>query len=131
MSTADDAAAHDRAAPPLPPPADGRVRITADDVGSTPVRGDASGSEDYYVDQLRRAQLRLSLGVALGFLAVLAVLAVAVAAWPLLDAVRPWGLPLSWWIIGFALYPLVLASAIIYQAGARRLERRYRRLARA
>lgn len=114
----------------LPPPAGARVRVTADDAGPTPARGSSSGTEDFYVDQLRRAQLRLSLGVALGFLAVLSVLAVVVATWELLEAVRWGGLPLSWWLIGFSLYPLVLGAALFYQAAARRLERRYRRLAR-
>lgn len=116
--------------PELEPPLGARVRITSDDAAPATARGSATGTEDFYIDQLRRAQLRLSLGVAAGFLTVLSVLAVGVATWPLLEAVRWGGLPLSWWLIGFSLYPLVLGAAVFYQAAARRLERRYRRLAR-
>lgn len=104
-----------------PPPAPGRVRISAGDASPRP----SDAPQDFYADQLRRAQLRLSLSVALVFLVVLAVLAVGVSAWPLLEETPFAGLPLSWWLIGVALYPLVLGAALFYRAAASRLERRY------
>lgn len=113
----------------LPAPRPDRTRVRADAAASPPPASAATEASTFYADRLRRSQLRLSLIVAAGFLVVLSVLAVATSAWPLLESVRPGGLPLSWWIIGFALYPLVLGAAMFHAAAARRLERRYRQVA--
>ncbi|MGO3153177.1 MAG: hypothetical protein ACTIJJ_11255 [Galactobacter sp.] len=115
--------------PELPTPRPGRVRIQADQDPELP-GGATTGADDFYVRSLMKAQLRLSLVLALGFLAVVAVLAVGVTTWSLLDDIRFLGLPLSWWLIGFALYPLVLGAAALHHVWARRLEERYRRVSR-
>lgn len=107
-------------------PAPGRTRLSAEERGAG--SEEVLSAENYYAAALRRAQLRLSVTVAAAFLAVVSVLAVAAASWELLESVRPAGLPLSWWLIGVALYPLVIGAALLYQAAARRLERRYQRV---
>jgi hypothetical protein len=105
------------------------VRIRADEEAAAP--GTATTvADNFYVRSLLRAQLRLSLSLALGFLAVVSVLAVGVTAWPLLENLRFLGLPLSLWLIGFSLYPLVLGAGAVHQVWARRLEERYRRVSR-
>lgn len=111
----------------LPPPAPGRTRIRADQEPLAP-GGATTGSESFYADVLRKAQLRLSVSLALGFLAVIGVLAVGVTTWSLLENVRFLGLPLSWWLIGFSLYPLVIGAAAVHGRWAGRLEERYRRV---
>lgn len=116
-------------APDLPPPRPGRVRIQADQDPELP-GGDTTGADDFYVRALMKAQLRLSLVLAVGFLAVVGVLAVGVTTWSLLEDLRFLRLPLSWWLIGFALYPLVLGAAAVHHVWARRLEDRYRRVSR-
>ncbi|WP_394160091.1 hypothetical protein [Galactobacter valiniphilus] len=107
-------------------PAPGRTRLSSEErrEGAEEVLS----AENYYAAALRRAQLRLSVTVAAAFLAVVSVLAVAAASWDLLESVRPAGLPLSWWLIGVALYPLVIGAALLYQAASLRLERRYQRV---
>ncbi|MDR2255032.1 MAG: heavy metal transporter [Arthrobacter sp.] len=106
-------------------PAPGRTRVTR---AQADEGGEAVSAENYYATALRRAQMRLSASVAAAFLTVVSVLAIAAASWDLLESTRLAGLPLSWWLIGVALYPLVLGAALLYQAAARRLERRYQRV---
>jgi|GEM_PF-2344444 len=115
----------------LPPPAPGRVRVSAEDPAPPSPGASSAQPQDFYVDQLRRAQARASLAVAGAFLAVLTVLAIGVSTWPLLEAVTLARLPLSWWLIGFCLYPLVLGAAVLHRFWAARLERRYRQVSSA
>jgi hypothetical protein len=119
----------DEARGQLPPPKPGRVRIRADQEPDLPGTA-TTAAADFYARSLMRAQLRLSLALALGFLAVVTVLAVGVTAWPLLEDLRLLRLPLSWWLIGFAVYPLILGAAAVHHVWARRLEDRYRRVSR-
>jgi len=101
------------------------VRVTA---SPRPGQEPAQSTDTYYATALRHAQLRLSLSIAVAFLGVVTVLVLAAASWPLLEDLCPAGLPLSWWLIGVALYPLVLGAAVLYRGAARRLERRYARV---
>jgi hypothetical protein len=79
---------------------------------------------EVYVRSLVRAQLRLALvvtGSALGALFLLPLLF-------RLDAVadaRAFGVPLPWFVLGFLVYPAILAVAGFYVRQAERLERQF------
>lgn len=107
-----------------------RVRVTG---GPSPRPTARSGipideADAVFARALRRAQLRLALGVVAGFVVVMAALALGLALVPELDTATFGGIPLSWLLHAFAFYPVIVVFALIYQRGAARNERRYRQL---
>lgn len=81
-----------------------------------------------YVRSLMRSQLRLALLCLAGFLGILTFCTVGLRFLPTFDSLRILGVPLSWWLLGFGPYPLILATAVIYARSARRNESAYREL---
>ncbi|HLP22762.1 MAG TPA: hypothetical protein VK139_01810, partial [Microbacteriaceae bacterium] len=63
-----------------------------------------------------------------GFLALLASCTLALRAFPELNDVRLWGVSLSWLLLGFGPYPLIVTTALIYTRSARRNEAAFRAL---
>ncbi|NYD68173.1 hypothetical protein [Agromyces atrinae] len=113
---------------PLP-----RVRVTA------PVRGAGapraarvepppSEAENLFVRSLIRSQLRLALACAFGFVALLALFTIVLGVLPELDAIVIAGVPLSWLLLGFGVYPLIVLVGALYVRVAGRNEARYRSL---
>lgn len=83
---------------------------------------------EIYMRSLMRTQLRLALGV-------LVMLGLTVGVWPLLFVLVPQlrrahlaGIPLPWLLLGFAVYPVLLALAHYYVRHAGRNERSFRDL---
>jgi hypothetical protein len=119
---------------PLPDPLPGRTRVTA--AGGRRGTGASAATfavprdvEGEYVRSLIRAQLRLGIACALGFGLVLVAIPVAIALFPSLDVVAPGGVPVSWLLLGFGVYPIVIAVAALFVRAAARNEARYRSLA--
>lgn len=83
-----------------------------------------------YLGALIRAQLRLALSCAAGFLAVITVLAMVIATTAPLHDSLVLGVPWSWALQAYAFYPVVVGFAVIYVVAARRNERRFRQLER-
>lgn len=114
-----------------------RVRVTADAPPrrpSTLTRGIAlpgapvDEADAVYARALMRSQLRLALGTVAGFVLVVIAMTLAIALIPEIDRIVLWGLPLSWVLQAFALYPVILVFAVLYIRTADRNERRYRAL---
>lgn len=82
-----------------------------------------------YVRSLIRSQLRLALICAGGFVLATLVFVVAVVAAPGLDGAFIAGVPVSWLLLGFGVYPLAISIAALYVRAASRNEARYRSLA--
>lgn len=125
-------------AAPLPPRPAGRarVRVTAPHTGGPAAqpagRGARPGTSDVqgvYVRSLIRSQLRLALVVAAGFVIATGLFVVAIALVPDLDRTFVVGVPVSWLLLGFGLYPLVITVGVLYVRAAARNEARYRALA--
>ncbi len=112
----------------LPPPTGNRVRVSAPagSMPGIPRRPEPDAAEAFYVRSLIRSQLRLAVSVALGFLLLLVGLAVMVAAWPQIHDIRLATIPLPWWLLGVAVYPLILVSAFLFNRAAARNEAQYR-----
>lgn len=109
-------------------PAPARVRVTAPMGAPLGLAGRRPGPDpaaEFYVRSLIRSQLRLSLSVALGFLLLLLCLAVMVAAWPQIHAIRILTVPLPWIVLGIGVYPIILLGALIYNRVSSRYEQRY------
>jgi hypothetical protein len=112
-----------------------RVRVTAA-AGrpGVPTRGIAlpgapvDDVETAYARALRRSQLRLALGILLGFVTVTVALLAALSLIPELDGIVLLGVPLSWLLHAFGFYPVIAGFALLYVRGANRNERRYRAL---
>jgi hypothetical protein len=115
----------------LPGPRPGRTRVTATRTPGAP-SGEFSAPHDLeheYVRSLIRAQLRLAIACAVGFGLVLLAVPVSIAIFPLLEQVTIGPLPVSWIMLGFSIYPVVIAVAALYVRAAARNEARYRSLA--
>ena len=115
---------------PLP-----RKRVTAPrrQVQAAPVRASDPGIADasaVYIRTLMRAQLRLAITLVAAFLLTLAVFSVAIALIPALHVEMIFGVPWSWALQAYGMYPLVVIFAVIYVRAAGRNERRYRSLER-
>ncbi|HET9501362.1 MAG TPA: hypothetical protein VFO98_13995 [Marmoricola sp.] len=106
-----------------------RVRVTSPRTGRprhTSVAAEIDRQSEIgevYMRSLMRAQFRLAL-------AVVAVLAVTVGSlpllfrgWPALRRVEILGIPLPWLLLGFLVYPLLIALAWFYVRRAERNER--------
>lgn len=94
---------------------------------------DADGSSapsPIFEESLMRAQLRLAIATALGFAASLAAAALAIAGLPILQRTAIAGVPVSWLLQAYGMYPLIAVFAAIYVGAAARNERRYRALRR-
>lgn len=81
-----------------------------------------------YLRTLMRAQLRLGVTLAIGFALTLTVASIAVAATPVLHTTTVLGVPWSWALQAYGMYPIVVTFALLYVRAARRNERRYRSL---
>ena len=112
----------------LPEGAPPRVRITAQSSLEHARRAlpEPVDPRAVFVRSLMRSQLRLALICLGGFLALLAIFTLALRVFPEFDSVRLWGVSLSWLLLGFGPYPLILTTALIYARSARRNEQAYR-----
>lgn len=81
-----------------------------------------------YLRSLIRAQLRLAVVCCIGFVLTLTSAAVIIATVPTLHESYVFGVPWSWALQAYGMYPLILAFAVIYARGAARNEQRYRLL---
>lgn len=112
----------------------GRVRVTAQPrtVHAAPLAPavDSSPTEAsaLYLRTLIRAQLRLGITLAAGFAVTLAAASIIVATTPVLRRTTVLGVPWSWALQAFGMYPIVAVFAVFYVRAARRNERRYRSL---
>ncbi|MUN07545.1 DUF485 domain-containing protein [Agromyces luteolus] len=85
--------------------------------------------QSVYVRSLIRSQLRLALICASGFVVATVVFVGVVVFAPALDDVLVAGVPVSWLLLGFGVYPLAVTVAALYVRAASRNEARYRSLA--
>ncbi|MGH7643640.1 MAG: hypothetical protein ACRENX_11660 [Candidatus Dormibacteria bacterium] len=69
---------------------------------------------EVYLKALMRRQGRLSLGVALTFVGFLLVQPLLAFWWPEWGALRLFGIPVSWLVLGIASYPLLIWLGTIY-----------------
>ncbi|WP_309620082.1 heavy metal transporter, partial [Salinibacterium sp.] len=81
-----------------------------------------------YLGTLIRAQLRLATTLAIGFVLTLAAASVAIAVIPVLQVATIFGVPWSWVLQAYGMYPLVALFALVYVRAAGRNEQRYRSL---
>ncbi|MGN6220419.1 MAG: heavy metal transporter [Microbacterium sp.] len=120
------------------PPRPERVRVTAAGLGG-PARpafdlrspapaGRATEPSAVYVRSLIRSQLRLGISAAIGFVVATVAFVLVLALVPDLSAAVVFGVPASWLLLGFGLYPLALTVAVLYVRAAARNEARYRAL---
>ncbi|MRG59248.1 hypothetical protein GE115_05100 [Agromyces sp. CFH 90414] len=113
------------------PPA--RVRVTAPRPGAASVaragaRPASSDVQAVYLRSLIRSQLRLGLVCAAGFVFATTLFVAAIVLTPALDEAFVAGVPVSWLLIGFGIYPLGLTIGGLYVRAASRNEARYRSL---
>ncbi len=117
-----------------PAPALRRRRVTAPQrlpVDSLSARGadhEIPDASAVYLGTLIRAQLRLAVTLALGFIVTLAAASISIAAIPLLHVETIFGVPWSWVLQAYGMYPLVGFFALVYVRAAGRNEQRYRSL---
>ncbi|GAA5200440.1 DUF485 domain-containing protein [Microbacterium jejuense] len=122
-----------------PPPArPERVRITAAGLGpaarpafdlrSPAPSGRATEPAAVYVRSLIRSQLRLGIVATTGFIVATIAFVLILALVPDLSAAVVFGVPASWLLLGFGLYPLAITVAVLYVRAAARNEARYRAL---
>jgi uncharacterized membrane protein (DUF485 family) len=69
---------------------------------------------ELYLKALMRRQGRLSLGVALVFVSFLLVQPLLAFWWPEWGALRLFGIPVAWLVLGVASYPLLIWLGSIY-----------------
>lgn len=78
---------------------------------------------EVYMRSLMRAQMRLALGVLVGFALTLCSLPLLFAVAPTLRTLQVLGIPLPWLVLGVLAYPLVGVAAWTYIRAAERAER--------
>ena len=107
---------------------DQRVRVQAPLSAPLQPAGEQQplSAEQFYVAKLIRSQLRLACAVAGGMLGLLVGLGALVVSWPAASQIVLAGIPLPWWLLGLAVYPLVITCAWLYRLAAERNEHRYR-----
>lgn len=114
-----------------------RVRVTAprSKAAIAPVRfpvarevAEHSAVGNVFVRSLLRAQLRLALVVAGGFLLLLLGVPLLLAIFPVLQDVSVLTIPVSWLILGGLIYPFMCLCAWLYIRNAARNEARYQDL---
>jgi hypothetical protein len=117
---------HPRTAPPR------RVRVTSPRMRATRRPPSRSVTRDIdeqtvigevYMRSLVRAQLRLAVGVLVGFALALCGLPLLFALAPALRTEQVLGLPLPWLLLGVLAYPLIGLAAWTYVRAAERAER--------
>ena len=81
-----------------------------------------------YVRSLMRSQLKLALYCVGAFLGLLLVFIIGLNYFPEFSRFRLLGVPVSWLLLGFGVYPLIVTTAVIYTRSARRNEAAYREL---
>jgi putative solute:sodium symporter small subunit len=115
-----------------PPPPRKRVtapqRATADRIVGAETDPGIPDASAVYLGTLIRAQLRLATTLAIGFAVTLAAASVAIATIPALQIATVFGVPWSWALQAYGMYPLVVLFALVYVRAARRNEQRYRSL---
>jgi hypothetical protein len=99
------------------------------DLGRRSADAPTSDIRGVYVRSLIRSQLRLGLVFAGGFCVAAALFVAAIVLVPGLDESFVAGVPVSWLLLGFGLYPLVVTVAVLYRRAAARNEARFRALA--
>ncbi|MFF2272929.1 heavy metal transporter [Agromyces sp. NPDC058136] len=97
--------------------------------GTRPGEREPSDVQGLYVRSLIRSQLRLALTVAAGFVVATVLFVVGIALLPELDRTFVAGVPVSWLLLGFGLYPLAITVGAVYVRAATCNEARYRALA--
>lgn len=104
-----------------------RERVTAPETMTTVLcESDASsGVDTVYVRSLVRSQLRLAVACAVGFTVLLVCFAVSFVLVPDLGLLLVLGVPVSWLMLGFGVYPMVIGIAVIYVRSSRRNETGY------
>lgn len=114
-----------------------RVRVTAprSSAAVTPGRftvsrelAEQSAVGELFVRSLIRSQLRLALVIAVAFLAILLGFPLVLAAMPALQNVTVFTVPVTWLVLGFGIYPVIIGGAALYVRGAARNEARFREL---
>lgn len=80
---------------------------------------------DVYLRGLMRTQLRLGLAVGLSTLGLLAALPVVFALAPGTATPTIAGIPVPWWLLGVAAYPLLAGAAWMYVRQSERVEREF------
>ena len=107
-----------------------RVRVVApaDYFPATAPKAKTGADEAYFVRSLVRAQLRLALMVAGGFVVILVGIALIVAFWPEIRELTLFHIPLSWLVLGVGVYPILMFAAVLFSRGATKNERMYRDL---
>lgn len=81
-----------------------------------------------YVRTLIRAQLRVAIACCLGFVVTMTTAAVLIATTPALHETYVFGVPWSWALQAYGMYPLIAFFAAIFVRAASRNESRYRLL---
>jgi putative solute:sodium symporter small subunit len=98
----------------------------------SPESGPATGEiRAIYLGALVRAQLRLGVLSAMAFLVTVAVAALLIASVESLHSALVFGVPWSWVLQAYGMYPIVVVFAAFYVGAARRNERRFRQLERS
>lgn len=110
-----------------PEPLRRRERVTApEQVSVAKAQGEGYLNVDtVYVRSLVRSQLRLALACAAGFALILVGFTLAFLLAPDLGTLLVAGIPVSWLMLGFGVYPLVIVIALIYVRAASRNEAGY------
>lgn len=74
---------------------------------------------------LRRSQLRLAISIALVFIVTMALIPLINAAIPIVRETQLFGVPMLWWILGFAVFPLLMALGFIHVRATERYEQQF------
>lgn len=106
-----------------------RPRRAASAVQARTAERDHGDADVIFRLTLVRAQLRLALAFALGFIATIATAAVMIATIPFLQHTVAFGVPVSWLLQAYGYYPVIAVFAAFYVWAAARNEGRYRSLA--
>ena len=102
-----------------------RPRISTSSRGIPVVRAELPDPNEVYATTLMRTQLRLAVTSVAGFVVVLAAFGIVLATTSFLEGVSLFGVPLSWVIQAYGVYPVIVIFAIVYTRAAARNERRY------
>jgi hypothetical protein len=119
-----------------PTPRPVRVRVTAPRTGrprSTTVASEIDAQTqvgEIFMRSLMRSQLRLAFGTVLVVAGTVGLLPVLFLTVPASRTTRLLGIPLPWLVLGFAVYPFLLAVAWLHVRRAERNERAFLELAR-
>ncbi|QTX06190.1 DUF485 domain-containing protein [Agromyces archimandritae] len=95
---------------------------------SASIGPDSSDVQGIFVRSLIRSQLRLALVFAIGFVVATALFVTGIVLVPDLGHSYLAGVPISWLLLGFGVYPLVITVGWLYVRLANRNEARYRAL---